>query len=284
MSVLPARLSGELLDAAAEVSLAKAMEAGALAGEALASGTAAGGATETELRLLVELGEAARRQFVESNLRLVAMVARQAAARTGLAEGDLFGEGSLGLLAAVARFDHRRGCRFATYALFWIRAYVGAATAGQLGQLELPSSRAGRLRSVRGVEAALSQRLGRTASAAEVATELGRSTRWVGELLGRLAPVPLTLVESEALALPSPNENTVERQDRELLVARLLAQLDPAQRSVLKLRLGFGPTEPMSYAAVARQLDLPISRVRHLERLALARLRDVCPQSASEHL
>ena len=56
----------------------------------------------------------------------------------------------------LRRFDHRRGFRFATYALFWIRAYAGAAAAGMLGDLNLPTSRATQLRTVRGVEAALS--------------------------------------------------------------------------------------------------------------------------------
>ena len=51
----------------------------------------------------------------------------------GVSQADLFQEGCVGLIVAVERFDYARGFRFSTYALFWIRAYVGAATAGQFG-------------------------------------------------------------------------------------------------------------------------------------------------------
>ena len=85
-------------------------------------------------------------RFTEANLGLVHMVTRHFASRSGVNEADVFQEACLGLMVAIARFDHRRGFRFATYALFWIRAYAGTATAGMLGDLNLPTSRATQLR------------------------------------------------------------------------------------------------------------------------------------------
>ena len=111
------------------------------------------------------------------------MVARQAGVRAGLTEADLFQEGCLGLMIAVDRYDCRRGCRFATYALLWIRAFTGAASARQLGTLNLPTSRASQLRHARGVEAILAQELGRQPTAGEVGEALGRSADWTSRLL-----------------------------------------------------------------------------------------------------
>jgi len=130
-----------LLSATEEVDLATAIEAGVLAAEALQTGRSPAGATPVELALLVDLGEQARQRFLRANLRLVAMVARQVARRSGQPEGELFQEGCLGLLAAVRRFDHRRGHRFSTYAVNWIRAYAGAAASNAFGALNLPASR-----------------------------------------------------------------------------------------------------------------------------------------------
>ena len=92
---------------------------------------------------------------------------------SGLTDADLFQEGCLGLMIAVDRYDCRRGCRFATYALQWIRAFIGAASARQLGTLNLPTSRASQLRHARGIEAVLAQELGRQPTSGEVAGALG---------------------------------------------------------------------------------------------------------------
>ena len=267
-----------LLTPAEASGLARAIEAGLLAREARERGGWRD-ATSEELAALEQLGEQAWHRFVRANLRLVAMVAGQTAARTGLSEPDLFQEGCLGLMAAVQRFDHARGHAFATYALFWIRSAVGGVSARQLGALNLPTSRAEQLRAARGVQAELTQRLGRTPGLAEVAAALGRSVAWTSALLAHAAPEPLEVAEATA-AQPtagSPDEP-------ELDVADLLRHLAPRQRAVLELRLGFVDERQHSLAEVARRLGLSVGRVRRLEDQALAALRGVCPQSAIAQL
>ena len=145
-----------LLTGSQMVELQRAIEAGLLAQDARLSGSGFGDATDHELSLLEVSGERARQRFIRANLGLVGMISRQYAARCQLPDAELFQEGCLGLITAVQRFDHVRGYRFSTYALFWIRAFVGAAAAKLLGAMNLPTSRAEQLRSARGLEPARS--------------------------------------------------------------------------------------------------------------------------------
>jgi RNA polymerase sigma factor (sigma-70 family) len=265
-----------LLTAEQERQLAAEIEAGLFAGEALRSGSRPDGATVAELQQLVTEGQSAQRRFTEANLRLVRMVSHQFAARSGANEADVFQEGCLGLLTAVMRFDHRRGLRFATYALFWIRAYAGSAAARMLGDLNLPTSRATQLRAVRGVEAALTQTLGRAATTRDIAVAVGRSELWTADLLAHLPPTSLSAVETDAQSWavtddPGPsNEPSV-----------LLHRLRTLDRQVLELRLGFVTGGPLSYAEVAGRLGIAVSRVRRIEQAALEELRLLCPYDAA---
>ena len=188
-----------LLTGSQVVELQCAIEAGLLARDARLSGSGFRDATDHELRLLEASGERARERFIRANLGLVGMISRQYAARCQLPDAELFQEGCLGLLTAVQRFDHVRGYRFSTYALFWIRAFVGAAAAKLLGAMNLPTSRAEQLRSARGLEAELSQGLGRPPTVGELAQALGRSESWTAGLLAHQRPRSLELVDGTTL-------------------------------------------------------------------------------------
>jgi RNA polymerase primary sigma factor/RNA polymerase nonessential primary-like sigma factor len=235
-------------------------------------------ATTEELRTIEELGEQAWQRFVRANLRLVAMVARQAAARTGLSEADLFQEGCLGLMTAVQRFDHRRGHAFATYALVWIRSFVGSATARRLGTLNLPTSRAEQLRAARGVETELGQRLNRTPTTAEVADALGRPERWTAALLAHRAPEPLDGLEVTVAWSAATAEPGGDPED----VLALLHRLEWPERQVLELRLGLAGSRVCSLAETARRLGVSVARVRRLEEQGLERLRLLCRHGRME--
>ncbi len=272
-----------LLTPAEVVDLQHQIEAGLLARAARESGRGWADATDGELRLLEDLGERARQRFIRANLRLVWMVARQFAVRGRLPEADLFQEGCLGLITAVARYDHRRGFRFSTYALFWIRAYVGGAAARQLGAMNLPTSRAEQLRSARGVEVALAQRLGRAPTVSEVADALGRDADWTAQLLAHQAPASLDgldVAEHDRLAAVAETRLVAAEQEA---IREMLWRLDDLGRRVLELRMGFGG-EPLSYTDAARTLGISVNRVRRTEARALETLRGICPQQAAAYL
>ncbi len=269
------------LTSAEVVALQRAIEAGLLALDARLSGIGFADATDHELKLLEAAGERARERFIRANLGLVGMISRQYAARRQLPDAELFQEGCVGLITAVQRFDHVRGYRFSTYALFWIRAFVGAASAKLLGAMNLPTSRAEQLRAARGLEVELSQGLGRLPTVEEMADALGRSESWTAGLLAHQRPRSLDLIDAETLdRLQAGDELDGVLADRQS-VRELLLRLSDLDRRVVELRLGFTTGKPLSYVDTARALQISVTRVRRLEARALETLRGWCPQQAS---
>lgn len=266
------------------VELQCAIEAGLLAREARVSGAGFADATDQELRFLEGQGALAMQRFIQANLGLVGMVSRQFAARSRLPNAELFQEGCVGLITAVQRFDHTRGHRFSTYALFWIRAFISAATAKHLGAMNLPTSRAEQLRAAHGLEAELTQSLGRAPTLREMADALGRSEDWTAGLLSHQRPRSLELVEGTTLERLQARDELEAVLAEPLPVRELLLRLNDLDRRVLELRLGFADGEPKSFAHTARVLEISATRVRRIEARALETLRGFCPQQASAQL
>lgn len=268
--------SAPLLTPMQEQQLSRRIEAGVLAAELLASGDRPVAATVEELVVLVEAGHQAWQDFLLSNLRLVWKLVGRESGRAGLPIDDLFQEGFLALAGALQRFDPGRG-RFSTFATVRIRQRLAEVTAGRLGALELPDSRARRLRQARGVENALVQEHGRSIEADELAAALGRPVDWTRQLLGHRAPVGLDQDEEGpalvAALVPDPDRAIYARQ-----VRRVLRRIDPDQAEVVALRYGLATGEPVDVADIARRLGLSTSTVRRLESRGLASLRTLGDQ------
>lgn len=261
-----------LLTADDESRLARAIEAGLLAGEALSRGTWPAGATASDLITLEAEGRAAWQRFLLANVRLVWMVARYEARRTGLNVDELFQEGFVALSQALQRFDHTRG-RFTTFALPRVRQHLAEASARRFGELPLPPSRAIQMRRALALAATLSQEQGRSVGIAELSTALGRSQEWTSRLVGYQPPVSLfdetgALRALAAEGTPEPGDGPDVETIRSAVVA-----LPADQREVVMLRFGFTTGSPEPYPAVARHLKVSLSTVRRLERRALAALR-----------
>src|SRR5215470_1542638 len=97
-------------------------------------------AEELRLAARVERGDlAAKERMIEANLRLVVHVAKRfQRAGHGLSLSDLIQEGTLGLVRAVEKFDHRKGYRFSTYATIWIRQAIGRALSEKSRTIRVP--------------------------------------------------------------------------------------------------------------------------------------------------
>lgn len=109
-----------LLSKQEEVDLAKQMEAGRKASAEVEAGKPKTAARTRAIRR----GNRAADKFFNANLRLVVSAARPYPKSTGIGLDDLIQEGNLGLIRAIEKFDWRRGFKFSTYAMFWIKQRI----------------------------------------------------------------------------------------------------------------------------------------------------------------
>ena len=217
---------------------------------------------------------AARERMIEANLRLVVYLARRVR-REGhpLTLMDLVQEGTIGLVRAVERFDHRRGVRFSTYAAWWIRQAMLQAVQEHGAAVRLSGPAVRRARDLRRARQELTALRGRGPTTAELAGHLGCGVEDV-EALERAAGAYVPLDEGHAVpdtAAPLHDGAALEERRRSLAVA--LERLRPRERRVLALRFGLDGARPLTAREAAAQLGTSAGRVRHAEDLALRRLR-----------
>jgi len=249
-------------------------------------------AEELALARRVERGDlAAKERMVEANLRLVVHVAKRFQRDDhGLTLPDLVQEGTLGLLRAAEKFDHRRGHRFSTYAVIWIRQSIGRAIADKGRTIRLPAHIGQRLRLLDREERRLLRELGREPSKAEIAAaldwlpeevaqarDLRRTTLSLHERVGGEEGVELgALIPQDAAGAPDARaESAALGSD----VRAALARLTVRERAVVVARYGL-EEDQATVSETARRLGLRAGEVRRLEDLALRKLR-AAPEAAT---
>src|SRR6266487_3480486 len=241
-------------------------------------------AEEIELAQRVAAGdEWARHQLIEANLRLVIAIARQYS-HTGVPLLDLIQEGNLGLMRAAEKFDGQRGCRFGTYATWWIRQAVNRAAINQSRLVHLPEQVARHLGKVRRVVAQFWQENGRDPQPEQIAQTSKIDLDEVIQLLGLIEqPISLDMpVDDEAhssladtledSAAPALDEIAAQHVLSEQ-VHRAMAFLPPRERLVITLRYGISDGRSRTLLEVGKELGISRERVRQLEEAALERMR-----------
>ena len=233
-----------------------------------------------------EVMTSVKNRFIEHNLKLVVAIAKDYR-NLGLSFPDLIQEGNLGLIRAVEKFDHRRGFKFSTYAVWWIRQALVRAIQNHSRTIRLPSHVHDRLQRSQRVRAELTGKLGREPTPAELAPELGTDT-------GALES--LDLLSREAISLESSVAGTEKRLedfvadptssspdqglDGERMrsgVGHLICVLTAREQLILRLRYGLGGEEEHTLEQIGQSLGLSRERVRQLEARALKKLRETVP-------
>jgi RNA polymerase primary sigma factor len=239
---------------------------------------------ETELFKRMEGGDrTARSRLLNANSKLVALVANNFA-KGGERFEEFFQEGNIGLIKALERFDWRRGFKFSTYAVYWIRQAVIQAASVGARIIRLPTYMAGRINRIARVSRELAQSLGREPADREIAGILGWETRDVA-LVKKAAQEPTSLdapaggEEDASLASMVADkraEDPVTAAAFAMLreeIARVLSTLTAREQKVMRMRYGLGGGCPQSLEDVARSLGISRERVRQIEANTLRRLQ-----------
>ncbi|MBI3609998.1 MAG: sigma-70 family RNA polymerase sigma factor [Nitrospirae bacterium] len=223
-----------------------------------------------------------RDALATANLKLVISVAKRYTGR-GMSLLDLIQEGNIGLLKATERFDPARGCKFSTYATWWIRQAMTRSMANQSKLIRIPvyllEARSKLLRS----EQALFQQRGVRPAPSAVAKNAGLPIRLLGEA-SRMIAEPVSLQEpigdsTRAMEDMIPDDSapvpslTAEFREAARQVDRVLATLTPQEERVLRLRFGLGTIRECTLEEVGRQLSLTRERIRQIEAQAIKKLR-----------
>ncbi|MEJ6775742.1 MAG: RNA polymerase sigma factor RpoD/SigA [Crocinitomicaceae bacterium] len=242
---------------------------------------------EVELAIRIQAGDkGALEKLTKANLRFVVSVAKQYQ-NQGLSLPDLINDGNVGLIKAAKRFDEKRGFKFISYAVWWIRQSILQSLAEQARVVRLPLNKIGTINKINRAFSELEQRLERPPSAQELADHMEVSLSDVRQSLqnnGRHVSMdaPLTHGDESSSSmydvlpndsLPGP-EKVLLLESLRKEIFRSLSTLTVREGEVVKMYFGLGQITPLTLEEIGERFDLTRERVRQIKEKAIRRLKD----------
>jgi RNA polymerase primary sigma factor len=239
---------------------------------------------EVQLAVRIRAGdEIAIQKLTKANLRFVVSVAKQYQ-NNGLSLGDLINEGNLGLIKAASRFDEKRGFKFISYAVWWIRQSILQALAEQSRIVRLPLNRVSSLNKLSKTVSELEQKFQREPSYEEMSLSMGISEEEVmltHQIAGRHVSLDAPFVQGEENSLLDTLSNSSDVTPETKLmndslqgeVARALSTLTARESDVISYYFGLNGFESMTLEEIGDKFNITRERVRQIKEKATRRLK-----------
>lgn len=235
---------------------------------------------EEKARIVFD-GVRARVRMCESNLRLVVSVAKKYLNR-GIDFADLISEGNIGLNRAIEKFSVDAGCRFSTYAYWWIRQAITRAIGESGREIRLPIHIYEKLNKIKSAAKSLSIKLGRVPTVTEISLFLDIPLEKLIEMLNLIRPMVAldakVKIDDETVLIDILRVSNTN-QEKEIInraladdLKTVIASLTPREQDVIVLRFGLAGQAEYTLAEIGRQLNCSRERIRQIEIRAMQKL------------